>query len=249
MELIRIEQYDGKQAVSARELHNFLEIGKDFSSWIKVQIDRCDLIDNVDYQSFTQKGEREIGGTIRIEYALTIDAAKEISMMSQSEKGKQARRYFIECEKKLKASSYELPQTLSQALLFASKQAEQIELQQKQLAEQAPKVLFTEAITGSKSSCLIAELAKIITQNGYEIGQNRMFEWLRENHYLGTRGEQRNIPRQEYVEQGLFEIKKGLRSGNGGTLYATVTPLVTGKGQLYFIKKFLSWKLNYQRSL
>lgn len=103
----------------------------------------------------------------------------------------------------------------------------------------APKVLFTDAVIGSKSSCLIGELAKIITQNGYEIGQNRLFKWLRENGYLGTRGENYNIPHQQYIEQGLFELKKGTRSGNDGVMHTTITPKVTGKGQVYFVNKFL----------
>ena len=105
--------------------------------------------------------------------------------------------------------------------------------------EQAPKVHFANAIIGSKSSCLIGELAKILTQNGYEIGQNRLFAWLRENHYLGTTGEYYNIPNQKYIEQGLFELKKNSHSENG-IMKTTFTPKVTGKGQQYFINKFLN---------
>lgn len=104
----------------------------------------------------------------------------------------------------------------------------------------APKVLFADAVSGSKSSCLIGELAKIITQNGYKIGQNRLFEWLRENGYLGTKGECRNVPNQRYQEMGLFTVKKGVRSGNDGVMHTTLTTKVTGKGQQYFINKFLA---------
>ena len=106
------------------------------------------------------------------------------------------------------------------------------------IAEQKPKVVFAEAIVGSQSSCLIGELAKIITQNGYKIGQNRLFEWLRQNHYLGTKGEYYNIPNQEYIERGLFEIKKTSHSENG-VMKTTSTPKVTGKGQQYFVNLFL----------
>lgn len=77
---------------------------------------------------------------------------------------------------------------------------------EKKVEEQAPKVLFADAVIGSRSSCLIGELAKIISQNGFHVGQNRLFEWLRNNHYLGSVGERRNIPNQQYVEQGLFEL-------------------------------------------
>ena len=99
--LISIIDHNGHRAVNARELHAFLGVGKDFSSWIKKQIERCDLIEYQDFEVFTQKGENLQGGRPTSEYALSLDAAKEISMMSQCEKGKQARRYFIECEKRL----------------------------------------------------------------------------------------------------------------------------------------------------
>lgn len=119
------------------------------------------------------------------------------------------------------------------------------ERQLRQIAEakieaDAPKVLFADAVVGSKSTCLIGELAKIISQNGYPIGQNRLFQWLRENGYLGKHGERYNIPNQQYVEMGLFELKKGVRSGNDGVMKVTMTTKVTGKGQQYFINKFLN---------
>lgn len=116
--------------------------------------------------------------------------------------------------------------------------------QKKQIEESQPAVTFTNAVSGSKSACLIGELAKLICQNGVQIGQNRLFEWLRKNHYLGSVGERRNIPNQEYIEQGLFIVKKGVRTGNDGVLYTTKTTKVTGKGQVYFINKFLQNKNN-----
>ena len=100
-ELLPIRTNGENKVVNARYLHAFLEIGKDFSSWVKVQIQRCDLVENQDYQVFTQKGENLLGGRPSVEYALSIEAAKEIAMMSQTPKGKMARRYFIECERRL----------------------------------------------------------------------------------------------------------------------------------------------------
>jgi anti-repressor protein len=105
--------------------------------------------------------------------------------------------------------------------------------------EDAPKVLFADAIVGSKSSCLVGELAKILTNNGIVIGQNRLFKWLREHHFLGTVGERYNIPNQEYIEQGLFELKKTVHDENG-VMVSKVTTKVTGKGQQYFIHKFVN---------
>ena len=107
------------------------------------------------------------------------------------------------------------------------------------IAADRPKVAFANAIEASKSSCLIGELAKILTQNGFKIGQNQLFQWMRSHGYLGTKGERYNIPNQQYVEQGLFELKKGVRSGNDGVMHTTITPKITGKGQSYFINKFI----------
>lgn len=114
-----------------------------------------------------------------------------------------------------------------------------LEAENKRIIEEtAPAVTFTQAVSGSASSCLIGELAKLIDQNGYPMGKKRLFKWLRENGYLGTKGERYNIPNQRYIEQGLFELKKGTRSGNNGVMYTTITPKVTGKGQIYFVNKF-----------
>ncbi|MGL5981259.1 MAG: phage antirepressor KilAC domain-containing protein, partial [Phocaeicola sp.] len=112
-------------------------------------------------------------------------------------------------------------------------------LEQKTI-EQAPKVAFANAVEAAKSSCLVGELAKILTQNGYTIGQNRLFKWLRDNKYLGTKGENYNIPNQSHIESGLFELKKGIRSGNDGVMHHTTTVKVTGKGQIYFVNKLLA---------
>lgn len=101
-ELIKISDYNGQKAVSARELHGFLESKRDFSNWIKDRIKRCDLIENQDFEVFNNFGENPNGGRPLTEYALTIETAKEISMVENNSKGKQARRYFIECEKTLK---------------------------------------------------------------------------------------------------------------------------------------------------
>lgn len=120
-------------------------------------------------------------------------------------------------------------------------QQKRIEAERK-VTEAAPAMAFTKAVQSANSSCLIGELAKLIAQNGYSIGEKRLFAWMRDNGYLGKHGERYNIPNQQYVEQGLFELKKGVRSGNNGVLHTTITPKVTGKGQVYFVNKFLGNK-------
>lgn len=118
-------------------------------------------------------------------------------------------------------------------------QQKRIEAERK-VTEAAPAEAFTNAVQSANNSCLIGELAKLIAQNGYSIGEKRLFAWMRDNGYLGKHGERYNIPNQQYVEQGLFELKKGVRSGNNGVLHTTITPKVTGKGQVYFVNKFLN---------
>jgi phage antirepressor YoqD-like protein len=107
------------------------------------------------------------------------------------------------------------------------------------VTEQAPKVLFADAVATSDRSVLISELAKVIKQNGFDIGQNRLFQWLREYGYLCSKGEYYNQPSQKSMEMGLFELKKTTITKPDGSVIVTTTTKVTGKGQIYFINKFL----------
>ena len=148
-------------------------------------------------------------------------------------------RRWEELEKEKLSGGFQLPQTFSEALMLAAQQAEQIEQQQKQIEQQAPKVLFADAVATSDRSVLVAELAKILRQNGIEIGQNRLFIWLRENGYLCSKGEYYNQPTQRALELGLFELKKTSITKPDGSVLVTVTTKVGGKGQIYFVNKFL----------
>lgn len=242
-ELIKIEERNGQQAVNARELHQFLKVGRDFTNWIKSRIEHYQFIENQDFEVFAKFGENPNGGRPATEYVISIDMAKELCMVENNERGRQARRYFIACERKLKEqNAFHTPKTFYEALMLAAQQQKQIEEQQKQLIEQEPKVNFANAMVTSTTSCLVGELAKVITQNGYEIGQNRLFKWLRENGYLGKWGERKNIPLQQYVEQGLFQLKKSTWQDNNNVTHTSTTVKVTGKGQQYFINKFLNNK-------
>lgn len=147
-----------------------------------------------------------------------------------------------ELETEKQTGGFKIPQSYSEALKLAATQAEQIEQQQKQLQQQAPKVLFASAYETSEQSCLIGELAKVLKQNGINIGQNRLFEWLRQNGYLCTKGESRNQPTQTSMNLKLFEMKKRTINNPDGTIRVTLTPMVTAKGQIYFVNKFLSNK-------
>ena len=132
---------------------------------------------------------------------------------------------------------------LSKALLVAhNKIAERdkiIEQKQARIEQMKPKAIFADAVATSRTSILIGDLAKLICQNGYQIGQKRLFEWLRNNGYLCKSGLSRNMPMQRYVEQGLFEVKESNVQNPDGSVRITLTTKITGKGQLYFVNKFL----------
>lgn len=111
--------------------------------------------------------------------------------------------------------------------------------QKKVLEDQKPKVLFADSVETSTTSILIGDLAKLLRQNGYDIGQNRLFDWLRNNDYLIKNGERKNMPTQKAMDLELFEIKERTLSNPDGSVRVTRTTKVTGKGQVYFVNKFL----------
>lgn len=146
---------------------------------------------------------------------------------------------FNKMEATIKNGGYKVPGSFREALLLAAEQQARIEEQQKMIEANRPKVLFADAVETSKRSCLIGELAKILKQNGVEIGANRLFKWLRENGYLCRHGESYNQPTQKSMEMKLFEIKKTTINKPDGTILVTTTTKVTGKGQIYFVNKFV----------
>lgn len=117
--------------------------------------------------------------------------------------------------------------------------ADQLKAKDIQIAEMKPKALFADAVSTSNSSILIGQLAKILRQNGVSIGQNRLFAWMRKHGYLGTRGSNRNVPTQRSMELGLFKAKETVINHSDGHTTVNITTKVTGKGQQYFIQKFL----------
>lgn len=176
------------------------------------------------------------------EYKLTKMQTFDLLTGYNAELRIKVNRRWEELEQEANKNQFALPQNYKEALVALVAEVERTEALQEQIKKDAPKVAFADAMLASKTSCLIGELAKLITQNGYKIGQNRLFDWMRSNGYLGSYGERRNLPNQLYIEQGLFEIKKGTRSGNDGVLHTTSTTKVTPKGQQYFINKFLNKK-------
>lgn len=162
--------------------------------------------------------------------------------MSRTEKGKQCRQYLIDLEK-----AWNTPeQVMARALKIADKQIEELKennhLLEQKIEQDRPKTIFADAVSASETSILVGDLAKLICQNGYQIGQKRLFEWMRQNGYLMKCGSSRNMPTQRYLEQGLFEVKESNVQNPDGSIRITRTTKITGRGQLYFVNKFLGRK-------
>lgn len=143
---------------------------------------------------------------------------------------------FHEMEETIKT---QLPQGNDLIALAVIEAQKMIAERDKQIERMKPKEIFADAVSASKDAILIGDLAKLISQNGYRIGQNRLFDWLRNNGYLIKSGSSRNRPMQRYVEQGLFEVKETAINMPNGNVRTALTTKVSGKGQQYFVNKFL----------
>lgn len=266
-ELLPIGEKNGQKAVNARDLHSFLQVGKDFSTWIKNRIDKYDFIEGKDFQTLyldyqgnllnirlPQNGDSKNQQVSKIEYALSISMAKELSMIENNERGKQARKYFIACEE----NKHELSRKdLALMVLQAEEEKERLalEVQKKEEEKQAiieetkPAVVFTECVKNASTNILIRDLAKLITQNGYTIGEYRLYDWLVENKYLirhkrWSRSKNKYLfdytPTQRAAEMKLFFVTENAIMQGGNPTFIKHTCCVTGKGQVYFLNKFKS---------
>ena len=219
--------------VSARHLHWALGVKTEYRKWFG-RMAEYGFEENQDFSRVTQKCPTPGGLQTTTDHVIKLDMAKEIAMIQRTERGKQVRQYFIQVEKDFNSPE----KIMARALLMADQKVHKLEAQ---IEADRPKVLFADAVSASKSSCLIGELAKILKQNGIDIGQNKLFQWLRSNGYLiSRRGESWNQPTQKSMQLGLFELKKtNINHPDGHTTVSTTTK-VTGKGQQYFINKFLN---------
>jgi len=234
-ELINVTLNDNQEPiVSGRQLHQVLGVKTQYTKWFE-RMTEYGFAENQDYLAISQKRlTAQQNETTFKDHVLKLDMAKEIAMIQRTEKGKEVRQYFIQIEKEFNS-----PEKLMQrALLYANQNILKLETQ---LEEQKPKVIFADAVSASHTSILVGELAKLIKQNGYDIGAKRLFAWLRKNGYLiSRRGTDWNMPTQKSMELGLFEIKETSISHSDGHSTISKTPKVTGKGQQYFINKFLA---------
>lgn len=234
-ELIKVTVKNDQQLVSARDLYHGLELKVRFSLWVSKNFKEFE--EGEDFTSVSRDTEVQNNGGIQVrelqDYALTIDMAKQLCMMSHTELGRKYRKYFIDLERK-----WNDPQeVVKRGYAILQNENTQLKLENDQMK---PKALFADAVSVSKTTILVSELAKILRQNGVNIGANRLFAWMRENGYLISRkGTDWNMPTQRSMELGLFNIKETTITHSDGHTTISKTTKVTGKGQQYFINKFL----------
>lgn len=233
-ELIPVHHSGESVAVSARELHEFLEVGTDFRHWFSRQLD-FGFSESMDFERVVQKCPTPGGMQDVVDYALSIDMAKELCMIQHTQRGKQARQYFLAVEKDWNSPE----KVMARALKMADRTLNTL---QAQIEQDKPKVLLAEAVAESEGCILISELAKLLKQNGVDTGEKRLFQWMRLNGYLCSRGDNYNLPTQRAMDMKLFRIVKTPVRHTSGYTTMSHTPKVTGKGQVYFINLFLKSK-------
>ena len=239
-ELLKINYEAEQPTVSARDLHEALEVKSNFTTWFN-RMCEYGFREKIDFKTCFPKMESEShGGQNMIDHEISIDMAKQICMIQRSEKGKQYRQYFIDLEK-----AWNTPeQIFARALKMADQKIEKLKETNAGLLEDVermkPKAIFADAVSTSQTSILIGDLAKLLRQNGVDIGQKRLFEYLRNHGYLIKRkGSDWNMPTQKSMNMGLFEIKESTQIDGNGCNIVTRTPKATGKAQIYFVNKFV----------
>ena len=236
-ELIKITEQEGKQVVSARDLHTFLEAGSNMNTWFKNQSDRAMLEEGMD---FIQIFEQSTGGRPSIDYAINISAAKEIAMLNGGDKGKQARKYFIEMEKiakDLQEINPKIPKTFREALLLAAEQQLLIEEQASKIEVMKPKEVFFDQVTGSSNAFDMADVAKVCNLG---VGRNILFKFLRDTNIL----RENNTPYQQYCDSGYFRVIESKYNKPEGSVHISLKTVVYQKGIDFIIKRFVGRKIN-----
>lgn len=227
-ELIKVKMNENQeQIVSGRELHQFLEVKEKYTEWFK-RMKEYGFSDKQDYDEYIEKvqSEKRERTYEQVDHVLKLDMAKELSMIQRTERGKQARLYFIEVEKAWNSPE----QIMARALQLASNQ---IDNYKKQIEEQKPLVSFAETCIASKDSVLVRDVAKIASKKGVNIGEKRLYRKLREWKMIMKESTE---PYQAYIDRGYFEVVQGGKETSyGNILYKTTK--VTPKGQVYIIEK------------
>ena len=225
-ELVPVYENGNKENwVNARDLHAFLNVGREFAHWVKERIEKYGLQEGLDYSPVLANRSDGLPGKGRKEYYLRMDVAKELAMVENNEQGKKVRQYFIAVEKKAR-EMFVVPKSLPEALRYAAELAEKIE-------QDKPKVIFAETMLKSEDSILIRELAKLAHDNeGINIGEHKLYAWLRKNKILMPNNE----PYQRFVNAGYFEVTQKYYTV-GESVRLVKTTRVLPKGQAYIINR------------
>jgi anti-repressor protein len=224
--------HDRPLGVDLRELYLNLESKQDFSTWAKARL--AQFIEGEDFSSLHKSVEREIGATRRIDYAVSIDCAKHIAMMEQTEKGREVRAYFIECEKKLSAPPVAIP-THSEALRLAADAIDKANALALEVADMKPKAEFHDTVTASDDVTQLGVACQVL---GLPFGRNTLFQRLRNMGVLISSGERHNLPKQRFIEQGLFTVKESSYLDDERQVHVRFTTYVTQKGMAWLGKQF-----------
>ena len=222
------------KTVSARDLHEYLEVGKDFSTWIKGRIEKYEFVENQDFVVFAKFGENPQGGRPMSEYAITIDMAKELSMVERNEQGRSARRYFIECEKKLREvvsvkAKYQLGiinanTEIDRMVALNEYEIGYVKPLEKKVEEQAPKADYFDKLVDRNLLTNFRDTAK-----EFKVGQKFFINFLLDNKYIFRDKKNKLKPYQNHIDSGLFELKEFVRGE-----HTDVQTLITPKGRETF---------------
>ena len=227
-ELIKVQTNENnEQVVSGRDLHKFLEVGTRYNDWINKRVKEYGFIENIDFVAITQKKVTAQGNASEyIDHLLKINMAKELAMIENNEKGKVIRKYFIKCEEAWNSPEMILSRANQLSARMIENYTQKISTLEFTIQQQAPKVLFADAVATSDTSILIGDLAKLIKQNGVDTGQKRLFGYLRESGYLMKQGSSTNMPTQKAMNLGLFEVKERTINNPDGSVRITRTTKV-----------------------
>lgn len=239
--LIKVEYKGDRQTVSARDLWEFLDRPyTKFTMWFN-QYKEYGFVENIDYRAmsvnfYTAQGNQ----STRTDYEITVDMGKELAMLQKTEKGKMARQYFIELEKKWNSPESVMARALKMADIRMIEYKENVMQLEGKIEQDKPKVLFAEAVENSDDVILVKEMALILTQQGFRIGQNQLFQYLRDKEFLcKKKGDMYHLPTKRY--EHLFKVIKNTVQSSKGSIVRN-TPKITGKGQMYFMKRFNNYK-------
>ena len=227
---------EGKVEISGRQLHMKLNVQTPYHKWMPRMIE-YGFVEGTDFAVTDKNVHNSNGGKQKVtDHILTLNMAKEIAMLQRTPEGQEIRRYLIKVEEDWNSPE----KVMARAVLMANNKVKELttltEIQQATIEAQKPKVLFADTVSGSQTSILVGQLAKLVKQRGVNIGRNRLFQWLRRNGYIEKH---KNEPTQKSMNLKVMEVKERTVNNPDGSIRITRTPMITGEGQIYFVDKLV----------